>query len=293
VIEVGPGLGDLAASAMEAAGPMGPALRWRFVEQFERVRGWQRRRLGRAAASAAWSSALGEAPPVTGCLLANEVLDAFPVHVLEVGPDQGMEEVYVDVEEGRFVERLGPLSREALAGPAERAAKYLAEGDRFEICPGFDDWFREASRVIRRGYLLLIDYGDEEPDIWLRTPHGSLESPGPADLGPSPLEAPGRKDITARVDFTAALESALAAGFSPLPLVTQRAWLRSLGLDEVAEELDLARLHASMSGWVEDAVEIEDELEGLHDLTTAGELGDLLVLRAVKHAPVPWSAGGV
>ncbi|HEY2666282.1 MAG TPA: SAM-dependent methyltransferase [Actinomycetota bacterium] len=64
VVEVGAGRGDLAAGAMEAAGPMSDALHWRFVERFERVRSWQRRRLGTAATSAEWAPALGE-PPAT------------------------------------------------------------------------------------------------------------------------------------------------------------------------------------------------------------------------------------
>ncbi|GAC1361806.1 MAG: hypothetical protein NVSMB32_01330 [Actinomycetota bacterium] len=38
VVEVGAGRGDLAAGALEAAGPLAEALRWRFVERFEAVR---------------------------------------------------------------------------------------------------------------------------------------------------------------------------------------------------------------------------------------------------------------
>src|SRR5207237_9279080 len=71
IVEVGAGRGDLAAGAMEVAGPMSDALHWRFVERFERVRSWQRRRLGTAATSAEWAPALGEPPGVVGCVLAN------------------------------------------------------------------------------------------------------------------------------------------------------------------------------------------------------------------------------
>ena len=72
--------------------------------------GWQHRRLGRAAASAEWVRRLGDASPVVGCILGNEVLDAFPVHVFEVGERGDVHELYVDVEGDRFVEYLGPLS---------------------------------------------------------------------------------------------------------------------------------------------------------------------------------------
>jgi SAM-dependent MidA family methyltransferase len=201
VIEVGAGLGDLAAGAMEAAGPMAGALRWRFVELFDRVAGWQRRRLGSAAGRAEWTSELGGAAPVTGCVLANEVLDAFPVHLLEIAGDGEVREVFVGLDGDRFVEVPGPLSAAALDAASRGAAAHLEAGNRFEVCLELDGWFARASRALDVGYLLVLDYGDLEPRLWLGQPHGTVESPGPAGIGPSPLEEPGRKDITARVNF--------------------------------------------------------------------------------------------
>ena len=282
VIEVGAGLGDLAAGAMEAAGPMAGALRWRFVELFDRVAGWQRRRLGSAARRAEWTPGLGGAAPVCGCVLANEVLDAFPVHVLEVAGDGDVREVFVGLDGDRFVETLGPLSTASLDAASRQAAACLKVGSRFEICLELDEWFAQASRALERGHLLVIDYGDLEPRLWLGQPHGTVESPGPAGIGPSPLEEPGRKDITARVNFSATLRAACKAGFRPRPLVSQRDWLRSLGLADVADELDAARTRAARQGWVEEAVALGQEYDELLDLCSEGELGDLLVLEAVK-----------
>jgi SAM-dependent MidA family methyltransferase len=282
VIEVGAGLGDLAAGAMEAAGPMAGALRWRFVEQFDRVAGWQRRRLGSAAGRAEWTSELGEASPVCGCILANEVLDAFPVHVLEIAGDGDAREVLVGLDGDRFVETLGPLSTASLEAASRGTAACLGVGSRFEVCLELEEWFAQASRALELGYLLVIDYGDFEPGLWLRQPRGTVESPGPAGTGPSPLEEPGRKDITARVNFSAVLRAARKAGFRPRPLVSQRDWLRSLGLPDVAAELDAARARAARQGWVEDAVALGQEYDDLLELCSEGELGDLLVLEAIK-----------
>jgi SAM-dependent MidA family methyltransferase len=279
-------LGDLAAEAIDSAGPLCQALHWRFIEPFERVQGWQRRRLGGVADAAEWATVLGE-PAVVGCLLANEVLDAFPVHVLEVASGGEARELYVDLDGSRFMERLGPLSLSNLADPARRAAVHLDEGARFEVCLELEGWFDQASRDLQRGFLLIIDYGNVEPDLWLESRSGSLASPGPADLGTSPLEEPGRKDITARVNFSAAIRAAQRAGFCPQPLVTQRAWLQGLGLATVADEIDLARLYASLGGWIEEAVDLAEELAHLLELTAKGELGDLLVLRAGKGVTPP------
>jgi SAM-dependent MidA family methyltransferase len=282
VIEVGAGLGDLAAGAMEAAGPMAGALRWRFVELFERVAGWQRRRLGSAAARAEWTSKLGGAAPVCGCVLSNEVLDAFPVHVLEIASEGNVREVYVGLDGNRFVETLGPLSTAALDAASRRGAACLGVGSRFEVCLQLDEWFAQASGALERGSLLVIDYGDLEPGLWLHQPRGTVESPGPVGIGPSPLEEPGRKDVTARVNFSAVLRAARDAGFRPRRLCSQREWLRSLGLGDVAEELDAARARAARQGWVEDAMALGQEYDDLLELCSEGELGDLLVLEAVK-----------
>jgi SAM-dependent MidA family methyltransferase len=214
VVEVGGGLGDLAAGAMEAAGPLSGALRWRFIERFERVREWQRRRLGPSVRSVEWSSVLGDAPGVVGCILGNEVLDNFPVHVLEIGAAD-VQEVYVDVDGDRFVERLGPPSDPALSAFAGRGARSVADPVRLEASLELEGWCRQASRALERGYLLLVDYGGVEPDLWLEHPEGTVVTHGPPELGPSPLEDPGRKDITAQVNFSAVARAALGAGFCP------------------------------------------------------------------------------
>lgn len=76
-----------------------------------------------------------------GCVVANEVLDSFPVHVLEVARGGGPREVYVDLEGDRFVEVLGPLSEDALADPSGRGAACLDAGNRFQVCLQLEEWF--------------------------------------------------------------------------------------------------------------------------------------------------------
>ena len=47
-------------------------------------------------------------------IVANELLDALPTHAVTMTSD-GLKEVYVDADGGRFVERTGPPSSPALA----------------------------------------------------------------------------------------------------------------------------------------------------------------------------------
>jgi SAM-dependent MidA family methyltransferase len=284
VVEVGGGQGDLAADAMEEADSMGVPLRWRFIERFDRVRDWQRRRLGPAAGSAEWSTDLS-GPPVVGCVLANEVLDNFPVHVLEVAETGSVQEIYGDGD--GFVERLDAVSDVTLAEPAREAAAHLAPGARFEISSGVEAWCRDATRALTRGYLLLIDYGGLEPDIWLEHPDGTVATYRREDATPSPLDEPGSKDITADVNFSTVARAAQSAGFRPEPVITQGSWLLSLGIAQMAEELETAGFMAALDGLVEEATVLQGELGRLMELGDAGGLGSLLVLRAAKDAPTP------
>ena len=288
VIEMGAGQGDLAAGAIEAAGPMSHALRWRFVERFPAVVELQRRRLGRAAERAEWASSIEEFAPATGCILANEVFDNFPVHLLSGLAGGEVGEVYVGLEGERLVEVIGPLSDPALSAPARDASRYLHEGDRFEVCPGLEQWCREASGSLERGYLLIIDYGDEEPDILTMGTGGTIATFGPVGSGRPWLEHPGMQDITADVNFSALARAAGRAGFEPRPVVNQGPWLLSLGLLDVAHHLYRAAEQAVEAGWHQNAVGLFAERNRVLKLAAEGGLGEATVLMAAKEAPLTW-----
>ena len=67
-----------------------------------------------------------------GCVLSNEYLDAFPVHQVVMGAD-GLEEVYVGLEDGKLVEMTGELSEPGLDARLNCLGITLAEGQTAEI----------------------------------------------------------------------------------------------------------------------------------------------------------------
>lgn len=290
VVEMGAGRADLAAGAIEAAGPMSHALRWRFVEQFPAIEELQRQRLGRAADRAEWASEIGELSPATGCILANEVFDNFPVNLLCAVGEGEVAEVYIGWDGQNLVEQFGPLSDPALEAPAREASRYLGTGDRFAVCPGLEQWCREASGALDRGYLLIIDYGDEEPDILQTGSGGTIATFGPMGSGRPALERPGWQDITADVNFSALARAARSADFEPGPVVNQGPWLLSLGLLDIAHHLYRAAAEAVESGWHENAVSLFGERSQVLKLAAEGGLGEAVVLMAAKGAPLTWIA---
>ena len=277
VVEVGAGRGDLAAAALQSFD--GP-LHWVIVEPFEAVSALQNERLAGRAGDVAWVRTLGELAPVAGCVVANEVLDNQPVHLLEKA-GVGAVEIHVGLAGGRLVEVPRPLSDPALADRAAAALPHLHEGDRFEVSLEADDWIRDVASALGQGWVLAIDYGDEEPDLWLRRPAGSLVTYRDEVLGIDPLADPGEADITAHVNFSALARAAKGAGLSPRPLVSQREWLRGLGAGEIGDDLRRRQEEAQVAGDHAAMVQLLAERSRLSTLSARGGLGDLLVFSAV------------
>ena len=102
-------------------------------------------------------------------LFANELLDALPVHQV-VMRAEGLREVYVDVAtDGRLVTREGPPSTPALGAYLERLGIALEPGWRVEINLRALDWIRDVASRLRRGFVILIDYGHEASELYSAT----------------------------------------------------------------------------------------------------------------------------
>jgi SAM-dependent MidA family methyltransferase len=278
VVEAGAGRADLAAQALAAFD--GP-LRWVIVEPFDGVAARQRERLAAWGAAVSWRRSLGDGLPVVGCVVANEVLDNQPVHLLEKAGGQAVE-IHVGLEGGRLTEARLPLSDAGLASLAEAALADLEDGDRFEVSPAATAWVTQAAGALERGALVVIDYGDEEPGLWKRRPSGSLVTYREEGLGMDVLADPGQADITAHVNFSALARAAVAAGMVPEALRTQREWLQALGSRQVADDLQRRQDEAQLAGDHAAMVRLLAERSRLSALGARGGLGDLLVFSARK-----------
>jgi SAM-dependent MidA family methyltransferase len=171
-----------------------------------------------------------------GVLIANELLDALPVHQV-VMRDAGLHEVFITVKAGelRLVEM--PPSTPALQQYLDRLNVRLEPGWRVEINLRAVEWIRDAARCLRRGFIVLIDYGHEAADLYsvshssgtLTTFRGHT-SRGPEHGGapPSWLANPGAQDITAHVDFTSIRLAAEEAGLTTIALLDQTYFLLGL-----------------------------------------------------------------
>jgi SAM-dependent MidA family methyltransferase len=236
LVEAGAADGRLAADILRAAQTRHPSLyagmRLHLVEASPAAREAQRQTLGDAGERLASSSPHLPAS-FEGVLIANELLDALPVHHV-VMREEGLREVYVDVApDAQLTTREGQPSTPALEDYLTRAGVTLEPGWRAEINLQAVEWIREAARRLRRGFIILIDYGHDARELYsLSHAQGTLTTfarhttKGPESAAlPAWLEQPGEQDITAHVDFTSVRAAAEAEGLQTCGFLDQTYFL--------------------------------------------------------------------
>ena len=149
-----------------------------------------------------WMDGLDQLAPqsVTGLLFSNELIDAFPVHRVQV-KDGRTEELCVDYQDGRFVECVKPLSTAALAHYLQHLNTVWPEGYRTEVNLLAMDWMKQVGRRMGRGFVLTVDYGHTAQDLY-----GSDRKDGPflcyfrQQANDEPFILVGAPDMTAPVN---------------------------------------------------------------------------------------------
>lgn len=175
-----------------------------------------------------------------GSVIANEVLDAMPVHRFRV--DRGrVQEQYVEAAGKRLRLQWGeasPLLR-AAAEKLLAANPGLPDGFESELNLRSVPWLQAMSGCFAAGLMLIIDYGYSRAEYYHpQRDRGTLMCHYRHRAHPDPLFCPGLQDITAHVDFTALAETALDAGLAVCGYTTQAYFLLSCGLEQLLAESD-------------------------------------------------------
>jgi SAM-dependent MidA family methyltransferase len=177
-----------------------------------------------------WALRVQDLAPLQGIVYANEVLDAFPVHVL-VRTEDGIREVFVGEQGGALVETLRPPSQADLRW---RVPDALPVGGRWEVSPRAEGWVASLAAALTTGYVLFIDYGGGDHDLLTRLGAGTVRGFSRHRLVSDPYTEPGATDLTASVNFTAIRRAAEGAGFVLAGAATQRDVLLNLGIRDAS-----------------------------------------------------------
>lgn len=170
---------------------------------------------------------------VVGCVISNELVDAFPAHRFRIADGQPLE-VYVGLDaDGDFVETLDAPSTPLLPARIRELGFALPDGFCGEARLDGGAWMREVAQALAMGFVITIDYGHEARELYSdRRRNGTLQTYYKHTQGGSPYRRIGRQDISAFVDFTLLQSEGRAAGLSALVYTTQAALLSALGMDE-------------------------------------------------------------
>ena len=246
VLELGPGSGKLAKDILLALDELGvlPA-RYCLLEVSADLRERQQEALAtlpeQLSKRAVWLDRLPE--NFTGVIVANEVLDVVPVHLVTFSSGSILERG-VAVKDGAFVWQDVPALPQELHSPvANIEAQYLnhtpPDGYLTEVAPAVSGLVKSLAQAMKRGALIFIDYGFRGAEFYHPSRiAGTLMCHYRHFAHTDPFLFPGLQDITAHVDFTAVADAGGAAGLELTGYTTQANFLLASGLTERLTRVD-------------------------------------------------------
>jgi SAM-dependent MidA family methyltransferase len=172
-----------------------------------------------------------------GVMLANEVVDAMPVHAL-AWTRQGVMERGVCANEGQLA-----WSDRAAEGPVLSAARAIGveipTSGRYtsELALFARAWMHSLGRFLERGAILVIDYGFPQREYFHpQRSMGTLACHYRHHVHGDPFYLPGLQDVTAHVDFSALARAAADAGLEVLGYANQAQFLVNCGITGLLAE---------------------------------------------------------
>ena len=285
LVEIGAGQGLLATDVLSGLQRQHPdcfaALEYVIVEksaaliteQQQRLKSWQ------SGVKIEWRS-LDETPAdsIAGCVFSNELIDAFPVHLVTL-TDRKLQEIYVTAQPNGFAEVIDQPSTSRLTdyfdlNGIDLFSPNYSDGYRTEVNLAALDWLGLVSDRLQRGYILTIDYGYAATRYYnSRRSQGTLQCYYQHSHHNNPYIHVGQQDITAHVDFTALERQGDRCGLKTLGFTQQGLFLMALGLGD--------RLTALSQSDAKNAQDIQQAIlrrDALHQLMNPMGLGNFGVL---------------
>jgi SAM-dependent MidA family methyltransferase len=258
ILEFGAGSGALAEALLNEH-----PFEYAILEPSAELRERQRHRLGTRVK---FLHALPKT--IRGVVLANEVLDAMPVHAV-AWRDAGIMERGVNASL-HWEER-----------PAR--GEVLAEAHKIDVPVPYESelglagraWMRSIGERLESGVVFIIDYGFPQHEYYHpQRSSGTLMCHYQHRAHADPFAHPGEEDITAHVDFSAVAAAAREVGLDVLGYATQAQFLINCGITEVLSQVP----SSDVSHYAPLAAQAQK-------LLSPAEMGELFKVLAVGHKP--------
>ena len=237
IIEMGAGRGFLSHDMLSylRETEFYDALTYVIVEINPHIKKKQEEQLSGFNKKTQWVSSLTQISPVIGCVFSNELLDAFPVHLINCEGGR-INEIYVNIENDEFYEVYKECKPEVINYLSEFCIT-LPQDYRTEVNLDIKDWLKDAAITLREGFIFTIDYGYPAADYYSpeRT-RGTLLCYYRHQVHDNLYQQVGEQDISAHVNFSALKKWGEEYGFEPVGFSSQGTFLVSLRIDEVLQE---------------------------------------------------------
>jgi SAM-dependent MidA family methyltransferase len=258
IVEQGGHDGRLACDVLEWCRAETPeffeTIRYGMVESSQAARTVQQKLAEKngMVGSLAWfdqPASLNEWP--VGIFFSNELVDAFPVRMITYHSGQWLEKHVGMDKSSALVWVTQAIGDRELAKVVEAFSPPPIEGYTTEINLPARRWMKEVASVVKRGYVLTIDYGFPASLYYapFRT-GGTLTAYSNHRRTEEVLVDPGGRDITAHVDFTALAQAGKSAGLKTLGFVDQQRFLMGIAMKELSGEPGpLAHIEENLRAW--------------------------------------------
>jgi len=211
-------------------------LKYIIVEPFSHFEKKQRELLGDLSKRITWIKSLKEISSIKGCIFSNELLDAFPVHLVEMNDE--LKEIYITFDGKNFIEEKNKISTEEITEYLKEFSINLQPGYRTEINLRIRNWLKEVTTTLTHGFILTIDYGYSAREYYSeeRTKR-TLLCYHKHRLNENPYQNIGKQDITAHVNFSSLKKWGEDLGLKSIGFCSQGTFLVASGIDEIISEM--------------------------------------------------------
>lgn len=220
---------------------------------------------------------------IEGCVVSNELIDSFPVHrIIKSGGE--LKEIYVFFSGSELVEIHGEISKNEIKEYLKRYTAKLGEEFELEVNLEVSKWMRKISKILKKGFILTIDYGYPADKLYSENfSGGTLRCYKRHNVSTVPYKDIGEQDITADVNFSDLIYHGCLNGFELVDFVTQRDFLLRWGVLDAISEFAVGKEAFTP--------QVFSELEKIKNLLLPEGMGDIFKVLIQQKGVVDFAGG--
>jgi SAM-dependent MidA family methyltransferase len=185
-----------------------------------------------------WVNNIDALAPIRGCVLSNELLDNFAVHIVVM--EDELKEVFVDYDGHSFIEKILPAKPSLKKYFADQDI-VLTKGYRTEVNLEALEWIEAIGRSLEFGFVITIDYGLPSGELYNASRNkGTIMCYHKHNTNEDPYNNIGEQDITAHVNFTALKNEGEKNGLETTGFTSQAHFLHGLGIANEIRKIEIA-----------------------------------------------------